>query len=143
MSCLGRVIQTMMLLLLVRLLLLVCVLVAMWLTPPALLTHLLWSLFCLPCVQFLMSSTRASPTMRSPCWRESSKLYTSSARRGGLLGAALSAVTPPTSSPTASRRRSLTPPISTTTTTGMTPATRARVRSTASGIRKRRRSSRR
>jgi hypothetical protein len=36
-------------------------------TPPTLLTHLLWSLLCLSCVQFLMSSTRASPTMRSPC----------------------------------------------------------------------------
>jgi hypothetical protein len=38
------------------------------LTPPTLLTHLFWSLFCLPCVQLLMSSTRASPTMRSSCW---------------------------------------------------------------------------
>jgi hypothetical protein len=57
--------------------------------------------------------------------------------RGGLLGAALSVVTPPTSSPTAPRGRSLTPPISTTTTTGMTPATRARVRrSTTSGTRR-------
>jgi hypothetical protein len=28
---------------------------------------LLWSLLCLPCVQLLMSSTRASLMMRSPC----------------------------------------------------------------------------
>jgi hypothetical protein len=41
MNYLGRVIRTMMLLLLVRLLLLVLVLVSMWLTPPTLLTHLL------------------------------------------------------------------------------------------------------
>jgi hypothetical protein len=40
----GR--PTMMSLLLVRLLLLVLVLVVMWLTPPTLLTHLLWSLLC-------------------------------------------------------------------------------------------------
>jgi hypothetical protein len=46
----------------------VLVLVAMWLTPPTLLTHLLWSLLCPPCVQLLMSSTRASQTTRSPCW---------------------------------------------------------------------------
>ncbi len=45
-----KVIRTMMLLLLVRLLLLVLVLVAMWLTPPTLLTHLFWSLLCLLCV---------------------------------------------------------------------------------------------
>jgi hypothetical protein len=50
MSCLGRVVRTMMLLLLVRLLLPVPVLVAMWLTPPTLLTHLLWSLLCLLCL---------------------------------------------------------------------------------------------
>jgi hypothetical protein len=55
-------------LLLVRLLLLVLMLVAMWLTPPILLTHLLWSLFYLLYLQLLMSSTRASPMMRSPCW---------------------------------------------------------------------------
>jgi hypothetical protein len=58
-----------------------------------------------------MSSTRASPTMKSPCWRESSELCTGSARSGGdLLGAASSAATPPTSSPIAPRGRSLTPP---------------------------------
>jgi Sec-independent protein secretion pathway component TatC len=44
MNCLGRVIQIMMLLLLVRLLLLVPMLVAMMLTPPTPLSHLLWSL---------------------------------------------------------------------------------------------------
>jgi hypothetical protein len=98
---------------------------------------------CLPCVQLLMSSTRASLMTRSPCWRGSSAHYTDSARRGGgLLGAASSAVTPPTSSPTTPRGRSSTPPISTTTTTGMTLVTRKRARSTASGTR-RRRSSRR
>jgi hypothetical protein len=43
-------------------------LVVMWLTPPTLLTYLLWSLLCLLCLQLLMSSTRASPTTRSPCW---------------------------------------------------------------------------
>jgi hypothetical protein len=128
----------MMLLLLVRLLLLVLMLVAMWLTPPTLLTHLLWSLPCLPCVQLLMSSTRASPMTRSPCWRGSSVRCTDSVRRGGgLLGAALSAATPPTSSPTAPRGRSLTPPTSTTTTTRTTPVTRARARSTTSGTRRR------
>jgi hypothetical protein len=47
-------------------LLLVLVLVVMWLTPPTLLTHMLWSLFCLPCLQLLMSSMRASPMTRSP-----------------------------------------------------------------------------
>jgi hypothetical protein len=59
-------------------------------------------------------------------------------RRGGdLLGVASSGATSPTSSLTARRGRSSTPPpTSTTTTTGMTPATRARVRSTASGIRR-------
>jgi hypothetical protein len=136
MSCLERIVQTMMNLLQVRLLLLVLMLVAMWLIPPTLLTHLLWSLLCLPCVQLLMSSTRASPTMRSPCWQESSELCTGSASRGGgLLGAALSAATPPTSSPTAPRGKSLTQ-TSTTTITGTTPATRVRSRrSTALGIR--------
>jgi hypothetical protein len=129
MSCVGRVVRTMMLLLLVRLLLLVLMLVAMWLTPPTLLTHLLWSLPCLSCVQLLMSSTRTYPTTRLPCWRGSSARCTDFARReGGLLGAASSAATPPTSSPTAPRGRSLTPPTSTTTTTGTTPATRARAR---------------
>jgi hypothetical protein len=137
-SCLGRVVRTMMLLLLVRLLLLVLMLVAMLLTPPILLTHLLWSLLCPLCVQLLMSSTRVSPTTRSPCRRGSSALCTGSTRRGGdLLGAASSAATPPTSSPTAPRGRSLTPSISTTKTTGMTSAIRARARrSTASGTRR-------
>jgi hypothetical protein len=122
--------------------LLVLVLVAMWLTPPTLLTHLLWSLLYLPCVQLLMRSMRASPMTRLPCWRESSELYTGSARRGGdLLGAASSAATSATSSPTAPRGRSLTPPpISMTTPSGTTTA-RAMTRSTASGTR--RRSSRR
>jgi hypothetical protein len=32
-----------------------------------LLTHLLWSLPCLPCVQLLMNSTRASSMTRSSC----------------------------------------------------------------------------
>jgi hypothetical protein len=81
--------------------------------------------FALSCVQLLMSSTRASPMMRSPCWRESSTHCTDSVRRGGgLLGAASSAVTPPTSSLIAPRGRSLTPPTSTTTTTEMTPTIR-------------------
>jgi hypothetical protein len=61
-------VRNMMPLLLVRLLLLVLVLVAMWLTPPILLIHLLWSLLCPLCLQLLMSSMRASPMMRSPCW---------------------------------------------------------------------------
>jgi hypothetical protein len=82
MNCLGRVVRTMMLLLLVRLFLLVLMLVAMWLTPPTLLTHLLWSLPYPLCPQLLMSSTRASPMTRSPCWRETSEPCTSSARRG-------------------------------------------------------------
>jgi hypothetical protein len=139
MSCLGRVVPTMMHLLLVRLLLLVLVLVAMWLTLPILLTHLLWSLLYLPCVQLLISSTRASPTTRLPCWRESSELCTGSARRGGyLLGAASSAVTPPTSSPAAPRGRSLTPPpTSTITPSEMTTARATIRRSTASGTRRR------
>jgi hypothetical protein len=50
----------MMSLLLVRLLLLVLVLVVMWLTPPTLLTHLLWSLLCPLWLQLLISSTRVS-----------------------------------------------------------------------------------
>jgi hypothetical protein len=33
--------------------------------PTNTITHLLWSLFCLPCVQLLMRSTRASPMTRS------------------------------------------------------------------------------
>jgi hypothetical protein len=48
--------------------LLVLVLVDMWLTSPTLLTHLLWSLTYLLWPQLPMSSTRASLTMRSPCW---------------------------------------------------------------------------
>jgi hypothetical protein len=71
--------------------------VAMMLTPPAPLSYLLWSLPCPLWLHLLMSSTRASLTMRSPYWRESSTPYTSSTRRGGdHLGATLSAVTPPT-----------------------------------------------
>jgi hypothetical protein len=50
MNCLGKVVIIMMLPSLVRLSLLMLVLVAMWLTPPTLPTHLLWSLLCLPCV---------------------------------------------------------------------------------------------
>jgi hypothetical protein len=60
-------VQIMMLLLLVRLLLLVLVLVAMMLTPPTPLSHQLWCLSCPFWLQLLMSSTRASPTTRSPC----------------------------------------------------------------------------
>jgi hypothetical protein len=114
------------------------------LTPPTL-SHLLWSLPCLRWLQLLMSSTRASPTMRSPYWCGSSKPFSSSARRGGYqLVAASSGVTPPTSSPTAPRGRSSTPPTSTTTPTGMTLTTRATTkRSTDSGTTTRRRSSRR
>jgi hypothetical protein len=94
--------------------------------PPTLLTHLIWSLLCLPCVQLLMSSMRACPMTRSPCWRGSSARCTDCTRRGGdLLGAA-------------PRGRSSTPPTSTTTATGTTPAIRVRVRrSTASGTRRR------
>jgi uncharacterized integral membrane protein len=68
MNYLGNVVLTMMLLILVSLLLLVLVLVAMMLTPPTPLSHLLWSLLCPLWLQFLMSSTRASQMMRSPCW---------------------------------------------------------------------------
>jgi hypothetical protein len=61
-----------------------------------LLTHLLWSLPCLLWPQLLMSSTRASPMTRPPCWQESSALCIGSARRGGdHRGAASSAATPP------------------------------------------------
>jgi hypothetical protein len=63
-----KVILTMMLLLLVRLLLLVLVLVVMLLTPSTLLTHLLWSLPFPLWPQLLISSMRASPMTRSPCW---------------------------------------------------------------------------
>jgi hypothetical protein len=70
MSCLGRVVRTMMFLLLVRLLLLVLVLVVMWLTPATLLTHLLWSFLYLPCVQLQMSSTRASRRQERPTGEE-------------------------------------------------------------------------
>jgi hypothetical protein len=106
MSSLGRVVRTMMHLLLVRLLLLVLVLVAMWLTP----TNTTDS----PALEFALSSLYVAsdeqyesiPTTRSPCWRESSARCISSARRGGdLLGADLSAATPPTSSPTALREK--------------------------------------
>jgi hypothetical protein len=123
---------------LVRLLLLVLVLVAMWLSPPTLLTYPLWSLLCLPGLQLLMSSTRASQTKRLPYWRESSVPYTSSARRGGdLLGAASSAVTPTTSSPTAPRGGSSIPPP-----TSMTTARATIRRSTVLGTRRRRTSRR-
>jgi hypothetical protein len=130
----------MMFLILVRLLLLVLVLVAMMLTPPTPLSQLLWSLLCPLCLQLLISSMRASPTMRSPCWRESSVSCTSSVRRGGdHLGASSSAATPPTSSLTGSRGRSLTPPpTSTTTLSGMIIARVTTRRSTALGIRRRR-----
>jgi hypothetical protein len=78
-------------------------------------------------------------------WVGSSTPCTGSTRRGGdHRGAALSAVTPPTSSPTAPSGRSSTPPTSKTSTIGMTPATRVRARrNTASGTRRRTRSSRR
>jgi hypothetical protein len=99
--------------------------------------------FALSCLQLRMSSTRASPTMRSPCWRGSFVLCTGSARRGDLLGASLSAATPPTSSSTAPRGRSLTPPqTSTTTLSRMTTAMVTTRRSTAS-VTRRKRSSRR
>jgi hypothetical protein len=76
---------------------------------------------CLIWLQLLISSARASPMTRSPCWRGSSEPCLSTTRRGGdYLGAALSAATPPTSSPATPRGRSSTPLISTTTTTGMT-----------------------
>jgi hypothetical protein len=92
-----------------------------------------------------MSSTRASPTMRSPYWQESSVLCTGFVRRGGdRRGTTLSAATPPTSSSTAPSGRSSTPPTSTTTATGTTPAIKARARrSAASGTRRRRKNSRR
>jgi hypothetical protein len=97
MSCLGKVVQIMMLLLLVRLLLLVLVLVAIMLTSATPLPHLLWSLPYLLWPQLLMSSMRASPVMRSLCWRVSSVPYTSSARRGGdHLGVASCSATPST-----------------------------------------------
>jgi hypothetical protein len=43
------------------------VLVAMMLTPPTSLSHLLWSLPCPLWPQLLMSGTRASPMTRLPC----------------------------------------------------------------------------
>jgi hypothetical protein len=49
-------------------LLLVLVLVAMMLTPPTVLSHLLWSFLCPLCIQFMMSSTRASPMTISSYW---------------------------------------------------------------------------
>jgi hypothetical protein len=83
-------------------------------------------------------------TTRSSCWRESSALCTGSTRRGGdQRGVASNAATSLTSSPTALSGRSSSPPRSTTTITGMIPAIRVRVRSTASGTRRRRRSFRR
>jgi hypothetical protein len=120
-------------------------LVAMMLTSPTLLSHLICSSPCLLWLQLLMSSMRASQMMRLPCWRESPVPCISSARReGDHLGAASSAATSHISLPTAPRGRSSTPPTSTTTPTGMTPVTRAKVRrSTALGIRRRRRSFRR
>jgi hypothetical protein len=141
MNYLGRFIRIMMHLILAKLLFPVLMLVDMMLTPPTLLTYLLWSLPCPLWSQLLISSMRASPMTRSPCWRESSALYTGSTRRGGdHRWAASSAATPPTSSPNApSGRCSTRPPTSTTTTTGTTPVTRARARrSTTSGIRRRR-----
>jgi hypothetical protein len=42
-------------------------LVAMMLTPPTPLSHLLWSLPCPLWLQLLMNSTRVSSMMRSPC----------------------------------------------------------------------------
>jgi hypothetical protein len=118
------------------------VLVVMMLTPP-LLSHLLWSLLCPLWPQLPMSSTRASPTMRSPCWQESSAPCTSSARRGGdHMGPNSSVATPPTSSPNAPRGRSSTPPTSTTTLTRTTIVRVTTRRRTALGTR-RRRSSRR
>jgi hypothetical protein len=67
----------------------------------------------------------------------------SSVRRGGdHLGADLSVATPLTSSLTAPRERNLTPPTSMTTLSG-TIASRTMTRSTTSGIRKRKRSSKR
>jgi hypothetical protein len=67
-NCLEKDVPTMMFLLLVTLLLLVLVLVAMMLTPPTPLSHPLWSLLCPLWLQLLMSSTRATPMTRSPCW---------------------------------------------------------------------------
>jgi hypothetical protein len=144
MNCLEKVVRIMMLLSLVKLLLLVLVLVTMMLTPPTPLSHLLCSLSCPLWLQLLMSSMRASPITRSPCWRGSSEPCTSSTRRGGdHRGATSSAATPPTSSLTSPSGRSSTPSsTSTTITPRKTPATWARPRrSTTSGIG--RRSSRR
>jgi hypothetical protein len=82
---------------------------------------------------------------RHPYWRESSTLCTCSTWRGGdHRGATSCAATPTTSASTTPSGRSMTPRTSTITTTGMTPSTRAGAkRSTASGTRRRRRSSRR
>jgi hypothetical protein len=139
MNCLGRVVLILMFLLLVRLLLLVLMLVAMMLTPPTPLSYLLCSSFCPLCLQLLMSSTRASLTMRSPCWRESSTPCTSSARRGGdHLGVASSVMTRPTSSPTTLRGRNLTPSTSMTTPSRTTTAKATTRRSTVLKTRRRR-----
>jgi hypothetical protein len=102
------------------------------------LSHLLWSLPCLLWPQLLMSSMRASPTTRSPCWRESSMPCTSSRRRGvDHLRATSSATTPLTSSSTAPRGRSLTPPPTSMTTPSRTTIARAMTRRcTTLGIRR-------
>jgi hypothetical protein len=127
----------MMLLLLVRFLLLVLILVAMCLTPPTLLTHLFWNLLCLLYLQLLMSSTRASPTMRSSYWRESSALCICYKRRGGdLLETASSTMIPLTSSLTAPSKRSLTHSTSTTTTIGTTPVTSVRAKKSTASVKK-------
>jgi hypothetical protein len=139
MNCLGRVVLILMLLLLVRLLLLLLMLVAIMLIPPTPLSHLLWSLLYLLCLQLLMSSTRASSMTRSPCWRGSFVPCTNSVRRGGdHRGAASSVVTLPTSSPTTPRGRSSTPLTSTTTPSGTATTMTMTRRSTASGTRRRR-----
>jgi hypothetical protein len=136
----------MMLLILVRLLLLLLMLVVMMLTPPTPLSHLLWSLLYLLWSQLLMSSMRASPTMRSPCWRESFVPCTSSARRGGdLLGGYFECVDTSHFIADCPKRKKLdssSPPTSMTTPSGMTTAWETTRRSTALGTRRRRNSRR-
>jgi hypothetical protein len=113
------------------------------LTPPTSLSHLLWSLICPLWPQLLMNTMRASPMMRSPCWRESSTSCTSSVRReGDHLRADSSATTPPTSSPTVLRGRNLTPPTSMTTPSRTTTARATTTTSIASGTIRRRNSRR-
>jgi hypothetical protein len=91
-----------------------------------------------------MSSTRASPTMRSSWWQRSSEPCTCFTRRGGdHLGAASSVATPTTSSLTTPRGRSSTPLTSTTTSTKTTPAARAMTRGSTALRTRRRRSFRR